>query len=224
MKNLSLLAVLVTLPLAAQAADWRPLFNGKNLDGWEVQGESVWTVMKDGTLVGSRPFHGSKEAFGAWPVTEHQFGSWLNQQSWLYTKEEFKNFDLHVEYWVPPGGNSGVSIRDSSHGKRSFGPGPNTTPAHIGYEIQIIDGDAQKFPSGSIYLFAAAKTGIQRAGDWNEMEIESRPGMIRVRINGQLAAESAGDPARPASGPIGLQLHDRFTWMMFRNIKIHVLN
>jgi hypothetical protein len=200
------------------------LFNGKNLDGWEVQGESVWTVMKDGTLVGSRPFHGGKEPFGAWPITEHQFGSWLNQQSWLYTKEEFKNFDLHVEYWMPPGGNSGVSIRDSSHGKRSFGPGPNTTPAHIGYEIQIIDGDAQKYPSGSVYLFAAAKTGIQRAGDWNEMEIESRAGMIRVRINGQLAAESPGDPARPASGPIGLQLHDRFSWIMFRNVKIRVLN
>jgi hypothetical protein len=25
---------------------------------------------------------------------------------------------------------------------------------------------------------------------------------------------------RPLRGPIGLQLHDRFTWAMFRNIRI----
>jgi hypothetical protein len=223
MKSLALLAALVILP-GAPAADWRPLFNGTNLDGWEVQGESVWTVMKDGTLVGSRPFHGGKEPFGAWPVSERQFGSWLNRQSWLYTKEDFKNFDLHVEYWMPPGGNSGVSIRDTSRGKQSFGPGPIKTPAHIGYEIQIIDNDAEKFPTGSIYLFAAGKTGLQRSGEWNEMEIESRATAIRVRVNGQLAAEHPGDPERALSGPIGLQLHDRFSWIMFRNIRIRVLN
>ena len=37
---------------------------------------------------------------------------------------------------------------------------PHTTPAHIGYEIQIIDDDREKFPSGSIYTFVPAKTGI----------------------------------------------------------------
>jgi Domain of Unknown Function (DUF1080) len=220
----ALLAAFVLLPAAAQATDWRPLFNGKNLDGWEVRGESVWTVMREGALLGSRPFHGGKEPFGAWPISERQFGAWLNQQSWLYTKEEFKDFDLHLEYWMPPGGNSGVSIRDTSRGRQSFGAGPIKTPAHIGYEIQIIDGDDQKFPTGSIYLFAAGKTGLQRAGDWNEMEIESREKIIRVRVNGQVAAEHPGDPARAPSGPIGLQLHDRFSWIMFRNIKIRVLN
>ncbi len=52
------------------------------------------------------------------------------------------------------------------------------------------------------------------------MEIESRNGAIRVRVNGTLAAEYAGDPARSKSGPIGLQLHDQFTSAMFRNIRI----
>jgi hypothetical protein len=40
--------------------------------------------------------------------------------------------------------------------------------------------------------------------------------MIHVRLNGQPLAESPGDPARSKTGPIGLQLHDRFTWIMFR--------
>ena len=52
------------------------------------------------------------------------------------------------------------------------------------------------------------------------MDIESRHDMIRVRLNGQPVAESPGDATRSKTGPIGLQLHDRFTWIMFRNIKI----
>jgi 3-keto-disaccharide hydrolase len=54
------------------------------------------------------------------------------------------------------------------------------------------------------------------------MEIESRDGAIRVRINGVSVAEFPGDPARSKSGPIGLQLHDQFTTAMFRNIRIRV--
>ena len=33
------------------AADGKPLFNGKNLDGWEIIGDGQWTVMADGTVV-----------------------------------------------------------------------------------------------------------------------------------------------------------------------------
>jgi hypothetical protein len=52
------------------------------------------------------------------------------------------------------------------------------------------------------------------------MEIESRHDMIRVKVNGQVTAEHAGDPERSKTGPIGLQLHDRFSWVMFRNIRL----
>jgi hypothetical protein len=52
------------------------------------------------------------------------------------------------------------------------------------------------------------------------MDIESRDGAIRVRINGTPVAEYPGDPARSKSGPIGLQLHDQFTTAMFRNIRV----
>ncbi|MEO7142557.1 MAG: DUF1080 domain-containing protein, partial [Bryobacteraceae bacterium] len=151
-------------------------------------------------------------------------------QAWLYTTREFGQFDLHVEYWIPPGGNSGVSIRDVSRAHYAIGEpadeGPpmrtklKGTPAHVGYEIQIIDPDEQKYPPGSVYLFAPAKRGVEKRGDWNSLEIESRTDSIRVKLNGQLVAESPGDPARSKTGPIGLQLHDQFTIAMFRNIRI----
>jgi hypothetical protein len=97
---------------------------------------------------------------------------------------------------------------------------PKRTPSHIGYEIQIIDDPKEKYPTGSVYLFSVAKTGMQRQNDWNSLEIESRREMIRVRLNGIVVAESAGDPKRPVTGPIGLQLHDKLSWVMFRNLQI----
>lgn len=212
---------------------WQPLLNGKNLDGWEVRGEGVWSVIENGVLVGGRAHPNAADPFvSPWPIGEKTFHEWVYRQAWLYTIKEFTNFDLHVEYWIPPGANSGVSIRDRSRAHHAIGEAdaerpnlaafPKTTPAHIGYEIQIVDDDHEKFQSGSVYSFVPAKTGVQRPSLWNSMEIESRSDAIRVRINGTLVAEYPGDPARSKSGPIGLQLHDQFTTAMFRNIRIRV--
>jgi hypothetical protein len=59
-----------------------------------------------------------------------------------------------------------------------------------------------------------------KTNDWNTLDIESRNDRIRVKLNGEVVAEHPGDPARPKAGPIGLQLHDRFSTVMFRNIRI----
>jgi len=221
---MSRVALLFTLSAMLLSAQDRPLFNGKNLDGWEIRGDGIWTVMKDGTLIGQRP-HPDSSPVGEFPIPLAKYRACASPQSWLYTvANDFDQFDLHVEYWIPPGGNSGISIRDTSRGRWAL-PGAEhdsaRTPSHIGYEIQILYGDTDKFPSGSIYLFVRAKTGFQHSDDWNSMDIESRHSMIRVRLNGQLVAEGPGDPARSKTGPIGLQLHDRFSWVMFRNIRIH---
>ncbi len=215
----------------ASAQKWQTLFNGKNLDGWEVRGDAIWTVMTDGTLLGQRRHPNAGNPFDSlWPITLKQYRSWIYRQAWLYTTRNFGQYNLHLEYWIPPGCNSGVSIRDTSRAHYVIGE-PDAghealltklrgTPAHIGYEIQIIDPDNNHYSSGSVYLFAAAKQGVQRSGKWNSMDIESRVNEIRVKLNGELVAESPGDPQRSKTGPIGLQLHDRFTFAMFRNIRI----
>jgi hypothetical protein len=224
-----LLIVFLSMPAFCQ--EWRDLFNGKSLDGWQVRGEGIWTVVDRGVLLGQRRHDKVSSPFSdPWPITEKQYHSWLNPQAWLYTvRNDFGEFDLHVEYFVPPQGNSGVSIRDISRGyyviRGANEPAAPPTklkgsPAHVGYEIQIIDGDSAKYPSGSVYLFAAGKTGLQKRADWNSLDIESRNDRIRVKLNGELAAESPGDPERSKVGPIGLQLHDQFSFIMFRNIRI----
>jgi hypothetical protein len=204
------------------ADDWRPLLNGKNLDGWEVIGDGVWIVMSDGTLSGARRPSKDDPSPGSATLTRAQYTGWRDQQSWLYTKQEFGEFDLHLSFWTRVMGNSGVSIRDSSRAKYSITIPPDykRTPSKIGYEIQINNQYPDPHPTGSIYGFMDAKTGVQKDNEWNTLDIESRNDAIRVQLNGTLVAQHAGDPQRPKIGPIGLQLHDQFAVIQFRDIRI----
>jgi hypothetical protein len=217
---------ILLLAQALCAQSWKSLLNGKNLDDWETHGPCHWTVLPDGAILGQRVQDDAANPTGKFPIGSPEYHHWLYQQAWLYTKAEYRQFDLHLEYWIPNGANSGVSIRDTSRAKYATYEAPvppglkDTTPAHIGYEIQIIDAEKEKYQSGSIYTFVPAPHGIQLTGQWNIMDIESRNDRIGVRLNGQLVAEYAGEPGRPKAGPIGLQLHDQFTFAMFRNIRI----
>jgi hypothetical protein len=175
------------------------------LSRWERVGDGLWSVMKDGTLAGQRDLRTARH------------------QAWLYTRDEFEEFDLELDYWIRHGGNSGVSIRDTSRARWVLPPerDDRRTPSHIGYEIQLSSGfPEEKYPSGSIYLFAAARPGVQLDNDWNHLEIVSRHGSIRVSLNGRKVAEHPGEAGRPQKGPIGLQLHDPATVVMFRNLRI----
>ncbi len=206
----------------APAGPDKPLFNGKNLDGWEVIGDGQWTVMADGSLLAQRT--SDLRTMRAHPMTKSEFDGWANTQSWLYTKRaDFGEFDLHVEFWTKTHGNSGISIRDSSRAQWGVTTPPDykRTPSKIGYEIQINNRYPDPHPTGSIYGFAdAPKTGVMKEDDWNSLDISSRNDKITVRLNGKVVAEHAGDPQRPKTGPIGLQLHDQFSIVMFRNIRI----
>ncbi len=209
MLRVLLFMLVPALALAAQASTgWLNLVNGRSLEGWEPIGEGVWTVMSDGTLLGQ---------------CDHRKP--CAHQAWLYTKKEFGEFDLRLEFWTRLGGNSGISIRDTSRARWAVGAewDRDRTPSHIGYEIQIVNGYRDNYPTGSIYLLDKAKDPDMR-NDWNTLEIESRLSGIRVKLNGKLVSQHPGLPERPKAGPIGLQLHDRNSVVMFRNIRIREIN
>ncbi len=62
------------------------LFNGKNLDGWEIKEGNQWKVV-DGVLTSDK--------------------SGVN----LVSKDKFNDFKLHVEFKYPEGSNSGLYLR-----------------------------------------------------------------------------------------------------------------
>lgn len=108
-----LLGLLLGWPLAGgAAAEWRPLFNGKDLDGWTVKirgcpaGENYLDTFRveNGAI---------KVGYGRYEKFDSRFGH-------LYYKEKFSHYRLRVEYRFTgeqcPGGpgwalrNSGVMI------------------------------------------------------------------------------------------------------------------
>jgi hypothetical protein len=203
--KIAFLSIMLAAPLAAQSGRWVSLLTGANLDGWEKIGDGIWSVMRDGTLTGQRDLKAAQH------------------QAWLYTIKDYGEYDLSLEYWLRHQGNSGISIRDNTRARWAHGAERDSkrTPSHNGYEIQLIGSRAaDSYPSGSVYLFVKAEPGVQIENDWNLLEVESRNEAIRVRLNQRLVAQFAGDPGRPKTGPIGLQLHDRNTVVMFRNIRI----
>lgn len=215
---LAALAMTVGMGLAA---DWRDLLRD-GLEAWEVLGEGHWTLRSDGVLSAAFGVDRQRELQGEGDIARSAFTNWSTRQSWLYTKRDYQEYDLHLEYWVNTPGNSGISIRDPSKARCGTAERPdfNCTPSKQGYEIQIDSDYTGKWPTGSIYGLARAPEGLANLGEWNRLNIESRKDAIRVYVNGKLAAEHPGDSGRPAAGPIGLQLHDVHSFVMFRNVWI----
>lgn len=222
-----LFACALTLPALAQQSvcqpDWVDLLKPE-LAGWEKLGEGKWEIDTDGVLTGYRDEDFTRLRQLS-PFDYTMVRGWVTAQSWLYTLKEYGEFDLSLEYWVRSPGNSGVSIRDQKRAACGIKIPPDfsCTPSKNAYEIQINSDWPDHWTSGSIYGLVEGKTGAQKRLEWNRMEIESRKGAIRVKINGELVAEHPGVDGRSLTGPIGLQLHDLTSFTRFRNIRIKEL-
>ncbi len=133
-------------------------FNGKNLDGWS--GPIADYEIKDGVMV-CKPGQGGT----------------------IFTKEQYGDFVVRMEFKLPPGGNSGLAIRY---------PGQGDT-AYVGMcELQILDNTWDRYKDldprqfhGSAYGMAAAERGFLRPiGEWNFQEVTVQGSRITVELNG----------------------------------------
>lgn len=207
MRFAALLLVLAS-PLLAHADDFIPLFNGKDLEGWQMKNarptdQDKWTF-KDGVLIG-------------------QAGS-----GWIGTKKMYGDFVLKVEWKVPKNGNSGVFLRVPDVESKN-------SPSALGMEVQILDdhGPAYKGKlkdwqySGSLYTFQArSKDVFKGAGEWNAYEITCLGDRVTVVYNGEKVVDAdmkdnAELNKRPRRGFIGLQNHG--TGVEFRNVVLKSL-
>src|SRR5262249_10304366 len=152
------IALLLTLASAARADDFRDLFDGKDLDGWVVEGPD-----KDKT---GRPM---------WSVEDGRIICLGEGFGFLrYDRQEFGDFTFRLAYrFIPaPGGkpqcNSGLGIRTGRFdSKRSR----ETRPSYASFEIQLLD-DAGTPPTahgtGSLYRYKSPTANPTRtAPEWN---------------------------------------------------------
>jgi len=193
---------------AKDSGQWQPLFNGKNLEGWEHVGPGK-IVVEDGML-----------------KTEGGMGL-----LW-YTKEKISNSVVRVVFKVPDpaNGNSGVFIRIPTE------PTEPWMPVNKGYEVQIDFSENDYHRTGVLYSLTKAMAKPQPQ-EWNTMEITLTDDRTVVTLNGEKITDyKEGDPVpekkassepdrgkRAAAGYIGLQNHNDKDVVLFRDISIKKL-
>lgn len=178
--------------------------------------DNAW-VIDDGVLTVRREMDGK----------EHNL-------DYLWTREQYDNFVLELEYRVTDRTNSGIFIRT-----------PNLQdPVYTGMEIQVANsygrqGLSNKGTAGAIYdCLAPTDNAIRPPGEWNQCRVTCQDNLIQVVLNGKQIidmnvdhwttgnqnpdgrrnkfATAIKDFAR--KGHIGLQDHGRPVW--YRNIRI----
>jgi Domain of Unknown Function (DUF1080) len=183
---------------------FKDLFNGKDLSGW-------------------------KGAVADYEVVDGAIQCKSGKGGVLHTSEDYADFDVRLEFQLPPGGNNGLAIRY---------PGSGDT-AYVGMcELQVLDDTAEKYAKldprqyhGSAYGMIAAHRGYLRpVGQWNFQQVTVKGSTIRVELNGNVilngdlskVTEYMGNSPHPGkdrtSGSFGFAGHS--DPVRFRNVSV----
>lgn len=189
-------ALCATPMMGAETAEgFIPLFNGKDLAGWKKV----------------HPDNNKNSKRSGWKAEN---GLLVNMAAGcdLATVEKFADFELHFEYRIPGGGNSGVYLRGR-------------------YEIQIMD-DCGKRPSrqstGSVYdLIPPSVNASGPAMEWQTVDVKLVGKQVTVRLNGKTIIEDAelpfvtkGAMSSNVNMPGPIMLQGLISPVVFRNLRI----
>lgn len=184
------LVAVVVVPAVAVAADagWRPLFDGKTLNGWVQHNGTATYRVEDGMVVG-KTSEGSPNSF-------------------LCTKKDYGDFELTFEVKVADPLNSGVQIRSTSTKdfKNFRVHGPQVEIAANG-NSGFIYGEALDTGWLSKDLSNPKARAAFKKGQWNKFRVKAQGNHIQTWINGIPVANLTDEKSNMKSGFIGLQVH-----------------
>lgn len=168
---------------------WRPLFDGKSLDGWKEWGSEEWTV-SDGAIHGRR---GPKESEG-----------------YLATVETFEDFHVRGAFKMLGEGNYGlffhstITLRDDGYPVIAGVQGevePNYPGTTGGLYESYQRGWIARPEPNSLAAYAL------KPGEWNTIEIRSRGNQVTTWVNGLRTVDFTDPEPRLFRGSFALQLH-----------------
>ncbi len=227
---------LIALSIKSQEVEqgFTPLFNGKNLEGWEGNPQ-LWYA-KDGIINGTTTAD-----------TKLAHNSFL-----VFNKKQFDDFELRLSYKMI-GGNSGIQYRSKVVQEGKFGPivggyqadiEAGKTFTGILYEergrgilakrgekvvIKTDPSDKSKFvieKKGELGKSEDIQAKIKNE-DWNDYVIIAKGNHIQHFINGVQTVDVVDEdtPRAAKSGIIALQVHVGPPMVVqFKNIRIKPLN
>jgi hypothetical protein len=191
--------------IGGKSADFKPIFNGKDLAGWtggtkgyEVKGDAL--VAKEG------------------------------QHANLFTDDTYDNFAVRLEFKLPPAGNNGLGLRSPVTDKDVAYEGMESQILDDGDPKYK---NLHPYQShGSLYGLAPAVRGYLRpVGQWNYEELTINGDKITVNVNGYeilnaSIAEARKEPMDGKKHPGASRTEGHFALLghqdpvAFRNIRI----
>lgn len=210
----ALLLVLSLVVLSCSTEKKIELFNGQDLDNWNIIVDNEDGEPKDLFYVEDGLMNTIGDPFG-----------------YIRTKESYSNYKLHLEWrWTEEPSNSGVLLNVQ---------GPELIFPHC-VEAQLMHGKAGDFVlmgkgaaitvKDSTYLVTSEErrylaipkfeeSSENPAGEWNSYDITSRDGILELYVNGVL--QNKGTGMTLTEGNIALQSEGGP--MQFRNIYLQPL-
>lgn len=181
--NLALVFLLMfSVSQIADAQKSKPIFNGKNLDGWVKHGTEKWYV-EDGLLICES---GPDKAYG-----------------YLSTEKNYGDFELEVEFQQEANGNSGVFFRSTFEGTKVSGWQVEVAPPN-----HDTGGIYESYGRGWLVQIPDEKENILKMGEWNKMKIRVVGGHVTTWLNGEQMVDINDDKIADGKGAIALQIHD----------------
>jgi len=199
-----------------RAGGWQLLFDGRTTEHWRGYRQ---TALPKG-----------------WQVVEGAITR-VDSAGDIVSTDEYRDFELSLEWKVAEGGNSGIFWRVSEDQEYPWESGPEM---QVLDDAQHPDGRSPLTSAGSLFGLYPARRGIARpAGEWNTVRILVQGQHVEYWLNGAklVDAEIGSEDwnarvrrskyatmpryARNRSGRIGLQDHGYR--VAYRNIKIRSL-
>lgn len=172
-------------PLDESRADesgFKPLFDGEDLDGWQVL-----------------PAAGASDE-GGWKADDHTLISG-GKKSYLFTKrDDIQNFELSARLKLSPGGRSALWFRAQ--------PGDESPR---GYAVVLNTSFPDKQHTGSLLDLAPISVQLVSDDTWFDLGLtcsdEAGGTHIQVRLNGVLFTDFVDKEQRHSAGRIALEQH-----------------
>ena len=154
---------------------WLTLIDGdRGLENWQPVADANWHA-QEGAIVAD---HKTEKA-----------------SAFLLSPQSYRDFQMHVEFWVSNDANSGIYMRCAD---------PKTLTDKTCYEANIFDQRPDPtYGTGSLVHVASAKPMPKAGGRWNSYDITVKGTRITIVLNGQRTVDV--DDRTHAAGPIALQ-------------------
>ena len=197
MKHIFITLLSLTTMVSATAQK-TSLFNGFDLEGWNIHGTEKWYV-EAGVLICES---GPKEEYG-----------------YLSTDKFYDDFILTLEFKQEANGNSGVFFRSTLDGTKISGWQVEVAPPN-----HDTGGIYESYGRGWLIKPNAKKDKVLKMGEWNKMKIRIVGEKVTTWLNGKKMAYLSDEKIGAGKGAIALQIHDGGgIKVMWRKINIKTL-